>query len=204
MDLSQLRGAGLSESEAAIYVGLLKLGPTLVSRLSELTGFHRTNIYDTLGKLKDKGLATQHLENGKKHFSAADPQRLLAYLDERKETVERVLPELNRLREEALPKSEVQIMKGNDVLQRFRKEVADDIMIFGSGFGIKGRMLAAEQADGARIFPYLDPTPTAVYDDITAMLIKNPLMIIKIRNAELAEEYRRHFETLWKTARVIK
>ena len=54
MDKRILERAGLSKGEVEIYLALLKLGASLVSKIAQETGLHRTNIYDTLEKLKEK------------------------------------------------------------------------------------------------------------------------------------------------------
>ncbi len=45
-----------------------------------------------------------------------------------------------------------------------------------------------------------NPTPTYVYGDNVAILIWEPLSVIKIRSAALADSYTKHFEILWKLA----
>ena len=56
MEKQQLRELGFSEGESEVYVALLKHGKTSVMQLAKLTGRHRTHIYDTIEKLKEKGL----------------------------------------------------------------------------------------------------------------------------------------------------
>src|SRR3989338_6704635 len=92
---------GLSGNEADIYLALLELGPSLVSRIVEKTGINRTNIYDRLSRLIDRGLVAYVIKNNRKCFYSAEPKRLIRYLEEKeeqikkeKQDVERILPEL--------------------------------------------------------------------------------------------------------------
>ena len=54
MDKETLTKIGLSKQESAIYLVLLKLNLATVRDISKESGLHRTNIYDTLEKLKEK------------------------------------------------------------------------------------------------------------------------------------------------------
>ncbi len=48
---------------------------------------------------------------------------------------------------------------------------------------------------------YFNPTPTYVYANKVAILIWEPLMMIMIENASLADSYRKYFEILWSIAK---
>ena len=93
MDKKILERAGLSKGEIEVYLTLLKLGSSLVSKVAQETGLHRTNIYDTLEKLKEKGLVSYVIRENRKHFSASNPEKLLDYIKEREKEVVSVIPE---------------------------------------------------------------------------------------------------------------
>ncbi len=75
---------------------------------------------------------------------------------------------------------------------------------------VKERILTRD--DTAFVYPYetttyrylpkesFNPTPTYVYGDTVSVLIWEPLSVIKIKNAALADSYSKHFEILWKLA----
>ena len=77
--------------------------------------------------------------------------------------------------------------------------------------GFKERILTSEEV--TYIYPYetatyrylpkesFNPTPTYVYGDTVSILIWEPLNVIKIRNAALADSYVKHFEILWKLSK---
>lgn len=114
MDKYLLQQAGLSPREVDIYLVLLRLGAIPVSRIAKETGLHRTNIYDTLEKLREKGFVSFVVANNVKHFKAAEPSRLLDYIEERKESIEKIIPELVKI--SSLPKEEtkVEVFKGKE------------------------------------------------------------------------------------------
>jgi len=45
-----------------------------------------------------------------------------------------------------------------------------------------------------------NPTPTYVSEDYIAILVWEPLHIVKIKNKNLADSYKKHFELLWRIA----
>lgn len=47
---------------------------------------------------------------------------------------------------------------------------------------------------------YFNPTPTYVWGDNVAMLIWDPLTVIRIQSAKLADSYLKYFEILWSIA----
>lgn len=138
MDKRILEKAGLSKGEIEVYLVLLRLGSSLVSRIAKETGLHRTNIYDTLEKLKEKGLVSFVIKENRRYFNAVHPDKLLDYLKERERAIEEILPELisytKLSREEAI----VELYKGKEglktVLKDILKEKKDYVVIEESGY----------------------------------------------------------------------
>ena len=130
MDKKILGKAGLSGGEIEVYISLLKTGSSPVSRIAHETGLHRTNVYDTLEKLSEKGLASYVIRENRKYFSASDPDKLLDYLKERETEIKSILPELKSFT--SLPKSEsiVELFKGTEGL----KTVLGDILKEGKDY----------------------------------------------------------------------
>src|SRR3989344_8575555 len=97
MDFSELSEVGLTEAEAKIYSSVLKLGSCTVRDISKSCGFHRTNIYDVLEQLREKGLITTFREGKKMKYNASDPKNLYALLNEKKELLDSIIPGLKDL-----------------------------------------------------------------------------------------------------------
>ncbi|MBI2655741.1 TrmB family transcriptional regulator [Candidatus Woesearchaeota archaeon] len=96
-----LMKAGLSQREVKVYTSLLNYGEMAASELSKKTGLIRTNVYDILNDLIKKGIAAYVIRNDKKYFHAAEPEKLLDYIDhkekdlgELKEQFANILPQL--------------------------------------------------------------------------------------------------------------
>lgn len=132
---------GLTGNEADIYLALLELGPTLVSKIVEKTGINRTNVYDRLNRLIDKGLVAYVIKAGRKHFYAAEPKRILRYLEEKeekiheqRESITKVLPELEAIKP-VVKEETVEIYEGKEGLKTILEDVIrtrKDVFTYGS------------------------------------------------------------------------
>lgn len=132
---------GLTGHEADIYLALLEAGPSLVSKIAQKTDINRTNIYDRLESLIDKGLVSYVIKNNRKHFYAAEPKRLLRYLDEKAdklkqetEEVKQILPELEKIRPSSTDES-VEVYEGKEGLKTILEDIlrtGQPILTYGS------------------------------------------------------------------------
>ncbi len=80
----------------------------MASELSKKTGLIRTNVYDILNSLIKKGIATYVIRNGKKYFHAAEPEKLLDFIDTKKKELdeiksdfEKIMPQLKPIEKKA-------------------------------------------------------------------------------------------------------
>lgn len=134
-----LNQIGLSDSEITIYVTLLKYGGSSISDISQNSGLHRTNIYDSIEKLKAKGMVSYVLKEGKQYLRASDPEGLIDYIKEQEEIVRDIVPELNKLKSRIPEKITVEIFKGKQGM----KSVLRDILIKKEtvlGYSVAGQM----------------------------------------------------------------
>lgn len=99
--MSSLKEAGLTEGEIKVYLALLELGSSTTGPIIEKSGIARSIIYQILDKLMEKGLVSYIIKEKTKYFQAAEPNKLLEYIDERekqleenKKKVQALLPEL--------------------------------------------------------------------------------------------------------------
>jgi len=96
-----LQDAGLTPGETRVYLAMRKLGPSTVGPIVDAAGVSRSIVYQLLERLMEKGLASYITKEKTKYYQAADPGRILDYIDERskklaqsKEELERFLPKL--------------------------------------------------------------------------------------------------------------
>ena len=229
-----LKEVGLSESESIIYLTLLKKGELSVAEVSQASGLHRTNIYDSLEKLKEKGFVAYLLKENKQFYRAAEPEIVLNYLKEQQEKISQVIPDLKKLQFSIKEKIVVEVFKGEqgiktalkDILAKKKEvvgySVAGQLRKFLPRFAeyyfleqekhkIKHRFIYTtgtarppSKFYEIRYLPkeYAGMTIILCYDDTILNLIWEPEMTaIIIKCKQIADNYRKHFELLWKLAK---
>lgn len=94
---SDLKKFGLQKSEIRVYLYLLENGLSTPPSIARGTGIARTNCYNILHELKEKGLLIEQEKQKRKAYLAADPESLLRTLEEKRELIDRILPDLRGL-----------------------------------------------------------------------------------------------------------
>ncbi len=107
-----LQKIGLSLNESRVYEALLQVGETNVNTLSVKSKVHRRNVYDSLHKLIQKGLASETFVKGEKIFKPADPQRLAEMIKEQELSLIKQLPEMKKLYNFVEPQAEAYLFRG--------------------------------------------------------------------------------------------
>ena len=95
--IDQLNRLGLNGRQARVYLAILQLGPASAIEIAKFTGFKHPTVYDVLDVLKERRLATESMINGRKVFAPEDPSQLLRMEEERRITLESILPDLRDL-----------------------------------------------------------------------------------------------------------
>ncbi|HLD02398.1 MAG TPA: helix-turn-helix domain-containing protein [Candidatus Nanoarchaeia archaeon] len=130
-----LEKLGLAASESKIYLALLELGPCLAGRLSRKTGIHRRNVYDATERLIAKGLISYILKNNRRTFQAVDPERFNDMLDDHRNALQTVLPDLKAKFNAVIPKEGVDFYKGKHGLRTaFEDQIREgkEILVYGA------------------------------------------------------------------------
>jgi sugar-specific transcriptional regulator TrmB len=130
----QLKSIGLNYSEIAVYLFLLENGistPPIVSRGTKIA---RTNCYNVLQALKDKGLIEVNRVGRKKSYVALDPEALLRSWQRKKDTIDQLLPDLRGIYTTQINKPKVQFYEGEHQVQEIyqRSLKSKEIMAIGS------------------------------------------------------------------------
>lgn len=122
----ELREVGLSENETQTYVTLLKTGISTANRVAEITGIKRSTVYDTLNQLINKGIVSKIVREEVHYYEAAQPEKLIYLLDERKERIKQIIPKLKSIQESTTEKTGVTYFEGkkgvltvlNDIIEQ--------------------------------------------------------------------------------------
>ena len=115
----ELIAIGLTSGEARVYTALLKLGPSTVGPISYNSKVSYSKIYDVLNRLANKGIVTITKKEKTRFYQAINPSRILdiikkqeAELENKKEKLEKILPDLIRLEQANKRNDEAEIFKG--------------------------------------------------------------------------------------------
>ena len=140
--MQTLQELGLTKNEDTIYTKLLRLGPSTAGEITEGTGIHRRNVYDSLERLIQKGLVGFFSKKGRKYFQASDPRRFLDIIKEENEIqaskenlVNQILPQLLSIQNSQKKSEDVIVYRGREGYKIFHNDllkVAKEIWVLGS------------------------------------------------------------------------
>lgn len=118
---------GMTGNEIRVYLALLKSGQLSVNEIGTRSGLHRQVCYDALERLLEKGFVSYVVENSKKFFRALEPEKLLDYLESKKELVKEAMPKLCEIAR--LPKEEtrIEVLKGRNVIRAILRDVIREL-----------------------------------------------------------------------------
>jgi len=117
MIYEQLQKIGLTEREAKVYSSLLELGETSIERISKKSKVKRTTIYTIIGTLKEKGLVSTIIKKKRKYYVASDPRELELRLEEQKQTLKNIMPELLSITNLIDKKPKIKFFEGEEGLR---------------------------------------------------------------------------------------
>ena len=103
---------GLQKNERAVFWDLLKNGASTATEISKRTHVHRSNSYDALNMLVEKGFVSQKRTSTKNLFQAMDVKKIRDYVDQKSREIEEVIPLMQQLTKETTNSEDVRILKG--------------------------------------------------------------------------------------------
>ena len=104
------------------------------TEISKNSKLHRANVYDSIEKLKKKGLVNYIKKNNKTHYQASDPNSFLNLLKEKELAFKGILPQLKLNYKLSSQKSSVEIYEGVAAIRNLMKhylEKKEDIYDYG-------------------------------------------------------------------------
>jgi len=128
---SELTELGLNETEAEVYLELLRKSDVLASSLASRVSSSRTHVYDTLDSLMKKALVSYVVRGGRRYYNAAEPARLIDYityketeLEQQKERISLILPKLIAI-ETPSEGIKVEVLEGRAGYKAILREIVD-------------------------------------------------------------------------------
>jgi len=123
MDYTQtLRGLGLGEKEAAIYVAALELGSASAAAIAAKAGIQRTHFYDLSEKLLAGGFLNKAAHGTRSTFSAIDPSLLVELQEEKLKKLKEVLPEFKALYNTTGQKPRISYFEGKEGIDQINED----------------------------------------------------------------------------------
>ncbi len=110
----ELSTLGLHKSEAAVYLYILENGISTPPLIAKATGILRTNCYNLLVSLKEKGLINEQQKGKRKAYIANDPETIIRTLDKKREAATRLIPDLRALYTTQKNKPKIRFYEGLD------------------------------------------------------------------------------------------
>ncbi len=129
-----LSDIGFSKNESKVYLALLELGSCTAGKIADMCKVHRTNVYDALERLHEKGIVSFIMKDNNKYFEACDPESLLLSLKEKEAQLNSILPQLKLSKQLAQHKSEAHVHEGVTAFCRLLDhflEYKDPILVYG-------------------------------------------------------------------------
>jgi sugar-specific transcriptional regulator TrmB len=174
-----LKKFGLSQSEAKVYLSLLELGSSLAGNITKQANINRTNCYDALERLIEKGLVSFVIKANRKYFKAETPKKFLELIKEEEIQLKEKENEINKIIPELIKKSvprekpEAVIYQGKKGIKSIFEDILKhkEYLVFGSSGkfkevledffyqfqkrvkekNIKGKLIVSEKVKGTDI-----------------------------------------------------
>lgn len=132
-----LYDAGLSPNEIKVYLALLRIGKSKAGKIAKEAQRDRTSVYDSLKRLLEKGIISYVVEANRKWFQAVNPQKLIEMLEEKKEKIENILPDLKEIYKKPEEKHNVTLFFGKkgvkSVFQDILRNARENLVLDSSG-----------------------------------------------------------------------
>lgn len=152
-----LLAVGLTKNEVKSYLALLRIGRSTSYRIVKEAGVSSGKIYETLDRLNERGLVSALTIHGKKHFEAADPERILDFLQglesdlrEKRDRIKDIVPLLRKERKGANA-AEASLYQGIEGIK-----TAYELLLRASAAKETICVLGASTRVGERLGGYLD------------------------------------------------
>lgn len=123
MNLTALKEVGLTDTETKVYISLLKEGSSLASNISRKSGVERAVTYHILEKLIRKGLTGYVIKENRKYFSAASPEILKCLLKEKEDSLNEIIPELEKLKRIKEEPLSVEVFRGREGFKTVQEDL---------------------------------------------------------------------------------
>ncbi len=171
----ELKKLGLIEEEITIYLLLLRKGSLKVTQIAKELSTARTTIYRFITSLHEKGIVSETVQDFVKTYTPIPPESLPNILANRLEEIRSVIPELNKIYNKPLEKTEVSVFRGKEGI----KTIMNDIIKEGKPYTCFGEI--------EKYFEELDIFTRKWMKEVETKKIKGRLICSKNQKFEIAK-----------------
>lgn len=125
----ELQEIGMTKNEASIYEAILEIWEASVLEVARKSNIHRRSIYDTLERLIEKWIIFPIFWQKENLYVATDPKKLLEIVYEKEQSLKKILPYLENIKNKNEIKESAFIYKGIEWYKNYirdRIRVAED------------------------------------------------------------------------------
>lgn len=133
MNTQALEQAGLTKSEIKVYFTLLELGTSTVGPILSKSKVPNSKIYMLLDRLTNKGLISSTIKGKIKYFNMESPNRILDYieskkeeLDKEKQEIEKIIPQLLTKKQE-LSENNAKVFEGRKGIETAYEDILETL-----------------------------------------------------------------------------
>ncbi len=136
MEESILKEIGLTTSEIKVYISLLKTGPARASEVIDKSGLQNPVVHRAFHSLINKGIVSYSISGKIKFYHPIDPTQLLKILEEKKNRLSKIIPELKNLFEYKSDNTKATIHQGKrgvrELLNYLLENTEGEILSYGA------------------------------------------------------------------------
>jgi len=122
-----LKQFGLSETEAKIYLELLKSLEAPVFKIAQKSGIPRTTTYKVLESLKRSGLVMNFRKNNVLHYTPESPYRFSDILDSKKEKIQNIIPQMLAIADKSPVKPIIKLYEDKKGIKIVRADILETL-----------------------------------------------------------------------------
>lgn len=121
-----LKQFGLNDKQLAVYLATLQLGSASVQAIAKKADVKRPTAYLLLNELAAQGLVASIPKKGKQTYSAENPEKLLNILDQKKQAVREVIPQLLSIYNTPSHQPQVLMYEGMEGIRQVYRMIAQE------------------------------------------------------------------------------
>ena len=139
---------GFNETEAQIYLSVVKYGKSTVTDIAKNSGLKRPTIYQYIDDLTGKDLLRKTFLGKRLYYFPEDPKRLIKYAENIKERVSSVFPELQAMFTKSASKPVVRFYEGKESVRSVYREMTNTSKTLWSVFSAERYFQTFSEKDG--------------------------------------------------------